>query len=144
MNPYVCLARELGRLRQPRCPRASPRGTTRWWRTSAASAQAERLTCDDECPHVEARTLWAEALATFGARAGELTFLRSRAIGASRQSEERLRRPTACRRLPISCTVRVGRWIQRLRDDLSPSPVRRTNRRRPRSFDHDSSRDARQ
>ena len=34
--------------------------------------------------------LWAEALATFGARAGELTFLRSRAIGASRQSEERI------------------------------------------------------
>jgi hypothetical protein len=45
-------------------------------------------TCDDECPHVEARTLWAEALATFGTRASELTFLRSRAIGASRQSEE--------------------------------------------------------
>ena len=39
--------------------------------------------CDDECPHVEAPALWAEALATFGPRAGELTFLRSRAIGAS-------------------------------------------------------------
>jgi hypothetical protein len=47
-------------------------------------------TCDEECPHVEARTLWTEALATFGARAGELTFLRSRAVGASRQSEERI------------------------------------------------------
>lgn len=35
--------------------------------------------CDDECPHVEARTLWAEALATFGERAHELSFLRSRA-----------------------------------------------------------------
>jgi len=34
--------------------------------------------CDDECPHVEARTLWAEALATFGPRAHELTFLHSR------------------------------------------------------------------
>jgi hypothetical protein len=44
--------------------------------------------CDDECPHVEARTLWAEALATLGTRASELTFLRARATGASRQSEE--------------------------------------------------------
>ena len=35
--------------------------------------------CDDECPHVEARTLWTEASATFGERAHELSFLRSRA-----------------------------------------------------------------
>jgi hypothetical protein len=38
--------------------------------------------CHDECPHGEARTLWAEALATFGARARELTFLRARASSA--------------------------------------------------------------
>jgi hypothetical protein len=38
-----------------------------------------RDVCDDECPHVEARTLWAEALAAFGQRARELSFLRSRA-----------------------------------------------------------------
>jgi hypothetical protein len=37
--------------------------------------------CDDDCPHVEARALWAEALATLGTRASELTFLRSRANG---------------------------------------------------------------
>ena len=37
--------------------------------------------CDDECPHVDARALWTEALATLGPRAGELTFLRSRANG---------------------------------------------------------------
>jgi hypothetical protein len=35
--------------------------------------------CDDECPHVEARTLWAEAVAMLGDRATELRFLRSRA-----------------------------------------------------------------
>lgn len=35
--------------------------------------------CDDECPHAEARDLWAEAQATFGPRASELTFLQSRA-----------------------------------------------------------------
>ncbi len=38
--------------------------------------------CDDECPHVEASTLWREAAALLGPRATELTFLRSRALGA--------------------------------------------------------------
>ena len=33
--------------------------------------------CDDECPHAEARVLWVEAQATFGARAQELKFLRA-------------------------------------------------------------------
>ena len=80
MNPYAILASGTG--------------------TSTSSALAARLAvwhdamvaherrlraartgdvCDDECPHVEARTLWAEALAAFGERAYELTFLRSRA-----------------------------------------------------------------
>ena len=40
---------------------------------------ASRDVCDDECPHAEAGALWSEALATFGSRAHELTFLRSRA-----------------------------------------------------------------
>jgi hypothetical protein len=40
--------------------------------------------CDDECPHAEARVLWSEAVAMFGAGAQELTFLRSRAAGTSR------------------------------------------------------------
>lgn len=40
--------------------------------------------CDDECAHVEARTLWAEALAAFGNRAHELVFLRSRATSPER------------------------------------------------------------
>ena len=35
--------------------------------------------CDDECPHAEAGVLWPEAVAMFGARVHELTFLRSRA-----------------------------------------------------------------
>jgi hypothetical protein len=42
--------------------------------------------CDDACPHADADLLWSEALATFGAKAGELTFLRSRAV-QWRQSE---------------------------------------------------------
>jgi hypothetical protein len=43
--------------------------------------------CDDECPHVEAAALWAEASAMLGARAGELRFLRSRALNGSMPSE---------------------------------------------------------
>ena len=36
--------------------------------------------CDDECPHAEAPALWAQAQVTYGPRAGELVFLRSRAL----------------------------------------------------------------
>jgi hypothetical protein len=43
-----------------------------------------RDTCGDECPHAEARTLWSEAVVTFGSRAQELTFLRTRASQARR------------------------------------------------------------
>ncbi len=39
--------------------------------------------CDDECAHADARLLWAEALAAFGPRARELTFLQSRASEAT-------------------------------------------------------------
>jgi len=35
--------------------------------------------CDEECPHVEARMLWEEAVEAFGPRANELAFLRSQA-----------------------------------------------------------------
>lgn len=35
--------------------------------------------CHDECPHVAAGQLWAEALTLLGPEANELTFLRSRA-----------------------------------------------------------------
>ena len=44
--------------------------------------------CDEECPHVEARTLWAEVSAMLGARANELTFLRSRARNTSMTSDQ--------------------------------------------------------
>jgi hypothetical protein len=36
-------------------------------------------TCHEDCPHAAAGVLWAEAVITFGARARELTFLRTRA-----------------------------------------------------------------
>jgi hypothetical protein len=38
--------------------------------------------CDDDCAHVKARALWAEVMITFGERAHELSFLRSRAMSA--------------------------------------------------------------
>lgn len=40
--------------------------------------------CDEDCPHAEARALWPEAVSTFGGRARELAFLRSRAHDARR------------------------------------------------------------
>ena len=45
--------------------------------------------CDEECPHVEARTLWTEVSAMLGSRASELAFLRSRALGASASARRR-------------------------------------------------------
>lgn len=42
--------------------------------------------CDDECPHVEARQLWREAVATLGPRARELTFLYSRGAAFAGQT----------------------------------------------------------
>jgi hypothetical protein len=45
--------------------------------------------CDDECPHAEARLLWSEAVDTFGSRAHELSFLRSRGGDTARRSTER-------------------------------------------------------
>lgn len=39
--------------------------------------------CGDECPHIQAGALWAEASAILGSRANELQFLRSRALAAT-------------------------------------------------------------
>ena len=44
--------------------------------------------CDEDCAHSEAHSLWAEALTTFGDRAHELTFLRSRATSPHSQIED--------------------------------------------------------
>jgi hypothetical protein len=40
-------------------------------------ASLRRADCDEECPHVEARLLWAEAVDVFGDDAKKLTFLRA-------------------------------------------------------------------
>ena len=89
MNPYVMLGSGMGTSEA-----ASLSARLAAWHDAMVAHERRLRTgrtadmCDEECPHVEARTLWAEALATFGLRANELTFLRSRAIGASRRSEK--------------------------------------------------------
>jgi hypothetical protein len=55
------------------------------WHDAMVTHERNRRTpCDDDCPHVEARELWAEAVAVLGETAHDLTFLRSRALGAVR------------------------------------------------------------
>jgi hypothetical protein len=76
-------------------------------------AGSTSLTCDDECPHADARALWSEAVAAFGSRAHELTFLRTRATGT--------RRPAAGR------TDRVGPDVERGRSRGREFPARRSN-----------------
>ena len=83
MNPYVTLGSGIGTSEA-----ASLSARLAAWHDAMVAHErrlrADRMagTCDDECPHVEARSLWAEALATFGPRANELTFLRSRSSAA--------------------------------------------------------------
>ena len=89
MNPYVMLGSGIGTSEA-----TSLSARLAAWHDAMVAHERRLRTgrtadmCDEECPHVEARSLWAQALATFGPRANELTFLRSRAVGTSRQSEK--------------------------------------------------------
>ena len=84
MSPYAFLGSSIGTTEAVAlCVRL-----TAWHDAMVAHERRLRTgrtpdACDDEGPHDEARTLWAEALVTLGSRAGELTFLRSRAKGVS-------------------------------------------------------------
>jgi hypothetical protein len=80
MNPYALIGARLGTNEA-----ASLAARLSAWH-DAMVAHERRLrsgratdSCDDECPHADARTLWSDAVATFGPRAHELVFLRSRA-----------------------------------------------------------------
>ena len=84
MNPYAIVGSGVGTAEA-----ASLRARLMAWH-DAMVAHERRLrahhttdSCNDQCPHVEAPGLWAEVSAMVGARAGELRFLRSRALGAS-------------------------------------------------------------
>ena len=80
MNPYVTLASNIGTADAlSLCTRL-----TAWHDAMVGHERRLRMTrddglCDEECPHVEARRLWGEAVAMFGASAARLSFLRSRA-----------------------------------------------------------------
>ena len=82
MNPYA-----IADLASGRVDAASLRARLEAWHDAMVTherrlrADATAAPCDDECPHGEAPSLWREAAAMLGARANELTFLRSRALG---------------------------------------------------------------
>ena len=83
MNPYVSLGSRVG---TSEAASLSER-LAAWHDAMVAHERRIRIArtadlCKDECPHVEARSLWADAVATFGERARELRFLRSRAMTA--------------------------------------------------------------
>ncbi len=76
MNPYALIGATLGVAgTEPLLRRIAD-----WHDAMVAHERAARYApCDDECPHAEARQLWAEASAMFGRDARHLSFLRSRA-----------------------------------------------------------------
>jgi hypothetical protein len=83
MNPYVLLASRIG---TPEATALAERLAV-WHDSMVAHERRLRSTrlddsCHDECPHIEAQTLWIEAAATLGDGASELRFLRSRALAA--------------------------------------------------------------
>ena len=87
MNPYAVVGSNIGTAEA-----ASLQARLMAWH-DAMVAHERRLrsghitdVCDDDCPHFEARTLWAEVSERLGSRAGELIFLRSRARNASTSS----------------------------------------------------------
>ena len=86
MNPYVALGSGVGTADAALLSRQ----LTEWHdamveheRRLRSGRTIER--CDDDCPHVEAPELWTAAVTTFGPRAHELAFLRSRARAARRR-----------------------------------------------------------
>jgi hypothetical protein len=87
MNPYVMLGSRLGTNEAT----ALSARLSAWHDAMVAHERRLRTgrtddSCDDECPHADARALWSEAVATFGPRAQELTFLRSRAHASIHRS----------------------------------------------------------
>jgi len=84
MNPYVMVGQDVETTEG-----VLLRARLMAWHDAMVAHERRLLTsrdqdiCHDECPHVQARTLWAEALSLLGAAANQLTFLRSRAGAAA-------------------------------------------------------------
>ena len=70
MNPYMMLSADIGTAEA-----TSLSGRLSAWHDAMVAHERRLRTvsvedaCHDECPHVTARTLWSEAVATFGDRA---------------------------------------------------------------------------
>jgi hypothetical protein len=84
MNPYAILASNIGTTEAA----SLTIRLTAWHDAMVAHLRRLRTrrasdVCDEECPHVEAKALWSEAVATFGDEASRLSFLRTH--GASRR-----------------------------------------------------------
>ena len=84
MNPYLQLGSRVGTLEAA----SLAERLTAWHDAMVAHERRLRVErsddlCDDECPHVEARTLWTEAVSTLGDRAIELQFLRAASRGST-------------------------------------------------------------
>ena len=75
MNIYRMIGRSVG---TPEAQELAERLSS--WHDAMVAHERSALQsiCDDECPHVDAPALWAEALETFGDKATELRFLMSR------------------------------------------------------------------
>jgi hypothetical protein len=88
MNPYAILGAGVGTEEAASlCVRLNAWHDAMVAHERRLRANRTGQACDEDCPHVEARTLWVEALATFGERANDLAFVRSRAMVASESTE---------------------------------------------------------
>jgi hypothetical protein len=81
MNPYMLIGSGIGTVEAA----ALSQRLAAWHDAMVMHERRLRVgrishRCDDDCSHGEARALWAEAVTTFGDRAQELSFLRSRAM----------------------------------------------------------------
>jgi hypothetical protein len=88
MNPYSAIGSRLGTAEAE----SLSQRLTAWHDAMVAHERRLRAGrtddgCDEDCGHSDARALWAEALTTFGDRAYELSFLRSRATSPEDQFE---------------------------------------------------------
>jgi hypothetical protein len=84
MNPYALLGSRIGTSEAGSlCERLAVWHDSMVTHERRLRAARTDGACDDECPHVEARTLWVEAVMMFGDRATELRFLCSRATSVA-------------------------------------------------------------
>jgi hypothetical protein len=118
MNPYVMVGTGIGTSQAA----SLTSRLTDWHDAMVAHERALRagrntVVCDDECPHAEARALWAEAIATFGARAQDLAFLRSRATAATQPAPRRTT-PRGARAEAADHTPRVQPQFGRDAEDV--------------------------